>query len=87
MVTAKLNSETSCVVKAFVDATPISAPALVYKTSFDARAIALSCTLQIAKLKFWPKDWACFKASMVSKVSPDWEMVRINWFGLDTESR
>ena len=40
--TAKLNKDTNCVVKALVDATPISAPALVYKTSFDARAIALS---------------------------------------------
>ncbi len=39
------NSTVSCVVKALVEATPISGPARVGSTASDSRAMALSGTL------------------------------------------
>ena len=44
-------SAASCVVNAFVEATPISGPAWVIMTSSDSRTIELSGTLQIASVE------------------------------------
>ncbi len=44
-------SAASCVVNAFVDATPISCPACVIITSSDSRTIELSGTLQIVSVE------------------------------------
>jgi hypothetical protein len=52
-----------------------------------ARGIALSGTLQIDSVRSWPSDLAYFSASIVSRVSPDCEMVTINSFGLATTLR
>ncbi len=43
----------SCVVKALVEATPISGPASVCSTMSDSRAIALSGTLT-TDMMIWP---------------------------------
>ena len=64
---------TSWVVNAFVDATPISGPACVYKTSLDSLAILLSITLHI-DITLAPFLFASFTAARVSAVSPDWDM-------------
>ena len=42
-----MSSDKSCVVKAFVDATPISGPARVISTRSDSRTSELSGALQI----------------------------------------
>ena len=70
-VTAKPNNTINCVVKALVDATPISAPARVYNTNSLLRGSADSITLQMDKLCLCPNDCANFNASIVSSVSPD----------------
>ena len=49
--------------------------------------MALSRTLQIDSAHKWPSDLAYLGASMVSSVSPDWEMVTTSCFGLATASR
>ena len=49
--------------------------------------MALSRTLQMDSVRSWPSALARFNASMVSSVSPDCEMVTINWRGLGMESR
>ena len=46
--TTSMLSAASCVVNAFVDATPISGPARVSITSSDSRTSELSGTLQMA---------------------------------------
>jgi len=42
-------SAASCAVKHLVDATPISGPARVYSTRYEARGMAESTTLQMAE--------------------------------------
>ena len=44
-------SAVSCVVKALVEATPISGPARVNSTRSDSRTIELSATLQIESVE------------------------------------
>jgi hypothetical protein len=50
---AVASSTVSCVVKALVEATPISGPARVGSTACDSRAIALSGTLTTDR-RVWP---------------------------------
>src|SRR5579871_6722589 len=69
---AKHASAISCVVKALVDATPISGPASVGSTASDSRAILLSGTFTTERI-FCPCDLQYFKGAMVSAVSPDWD--------------
>ena len=52
------NSATSCVVKALVDATPISTPARVMNASLHSRTIALVATLQMVSVRSMPSDCA-----------------------------
>jgi len=52
-----------------------------------ARGIALSGTLQIDSVRSWPSDLAYFSASIVSRVSPDCEMVTTSWRGFATTLR
>ena len=78
---------TSCVVKAFVEATPISGPALVIKQSSDSRTKELSGTLQIARLYLKPISFALRNAAKVSAVSPDCEIVINNVSGWTTTVR
>ena len=80
-VTASPNRATSWVVNALVEATPISAPARVYNTSSLSRGREDSITLHMDRLCCMPSDWAYLSASMVSRVSPDWEMVMISCSG------
>ena len=61
-----------CVVKALVEATPISGPACVYSTSSLSRAIVASRTLQI-EITREPLSFAWRSAASVSAVSPDCE--------------
>jgi hypothetical protein len=61
-VSASRNSAVSCVLNAFVEATPISTPARVRKCSFVSRIIALVATLQIASVRSWPSERACLSA-------------------------
>ena len=68
-----------CVVKAFVDATPISGPACVYAPAFVSLAIEDPTTLQTPKTKA-PFDFASFIAAKVSAVSPDCEIAIITSF-------
>ena len=68
-------SAASCVVKALVDATPISGPARVSITSSDSRTSELSGTLQIASDDRYPACFARRSAASVSAVSPDCEIV------------
>src|SRR5690606_41924159 len=69
------------VVKALVDATPISGPAWVMITRSDSRTRELPGTLQIAKAALNPAFLAWRRAARVSAVSPDWEIVtnRQSW--------
>jgi hypothetical protein len=69
--TTSMPSAASCVVKAFVDATPISGPARVSITSSDSRTSELSGTLQIASCDRYPACFASLSAASVSAVSPD----------------
>ena len=62
-----------CVVKAFVDATPISGPACVYAPACVSLAIEDPTTLQIPKTNA-PFDFANLIAASVSAVSPDCEI-------------
>ncbi|MNM96401.1 hypothetical protein D3C81_1088770 [compost metagenome] len=66
---------TSWVVKALVEATPISGPAWVSRVRSDSRTSELVATLQIARLERKPSSLALRSAARVSAVSPDWEMV------------
>jgi len=75
------------VVKALVEATPISGPARVRNLSLLWRMSALSGTLQMARVSVSPSRWACCSAARVSAVSPDCEMVITRVPGSDTESR
>ncbi len=68
-------SAVNCVVKALVDATPISGPARVSNTRSDSRTSELSGTLQIDNDERYPDCLASRNAARVSAVSPDWEMV------------
>ena len=61
------------VVKAFVEATPISGPACVYAPAFVSLAIVDPTTLQTPNTKA-PFDFASLIAANVSAVSPDCEM-------------
>ena len=65
------NNATSCVVNAFVDATPISGPACVKKTSSESLVKELSATLQMAKVLKKFDSFAKCSAANVSAVSPD----------------
>jgi len=60
----------SWVAIALVEATPISGPAWVGKTTSEARAIELSGMLTIEAMR-WPSARACWSAASVSMVSPD----------------
>jgi hypothetical protein len=73
---ANIYSIVSCVVKALVEATPISGPAFVYRTRSDSRASELSLTLQIVRMGVF-FDFASRSAARVSAVSPDCEMRRV----------
>ena len=57
--------------KAFVEATPISGPALVKKTKSDSRAKELEGTLHIPRRAKYPASLAALKQASVSAVSPD----------------
>ena len=72
-VKAKKYKPTNWVVKALVEATPISVPALVWNFQSVSRIMALEATLQMAKVLSCPKDFACLRAAKVSAVSPDCE--------------
>ena len=61
-----------CVVKAFVEATPISGPAWVKTTLSASRASVLPRTLHMDKVDA-PRDLASLIAAIVSAVSPDWD--------------
>ena len=65
---------------AFVEATPISGPALVNNTKSDSLARELVGTLQIASEARYSFSLAKFKAAKVSAVSPDCEIVMIREF-------
>ena len=62
------------VVKALVEATPISGPARVSITRSDSRTSELSGTLQIDSVDRNPSCFASRSAASVSAVSPDCEM-------------
>ena len=81
------NRPTSCVVKAFVDATPISTPARVRYVSAHSRTMALVATLQIVRVWGMPSSRACFTAASVSAVSPLWVIVTTRVRGFGTLSR
>ena len=67
-------SAASCVVNAFVDATPISGPPRVEHGGQDSRTSELSGTpLQIASCDRYPACLARRSAASVSAVSPDCE--------------
>ena len=70
---AKLASEASWQVKALVEATPISGPAMVGSTMSESRAMEDSSTLTTAMM-VWSLALASRNAASVSAVSPDWEM-------------
>ena len=86
-VSVKRNRPTSCVVKALVDATPISTPARVRYASLHSRTIALVATLHTVSVCGMPSERACFNAAMVSAVSPLWLMVTTSVRGSGTLSR
>jgi hypothetical protein len=77
----------SWVVKALVEATPISGPARVMKRRADSRTMADSGTLQMARVLVMPRLLACLRAARVSAVSPDWEMTTTRVSGSGTDSR
>ncbi|MNT55782.1 hypothetical protein D3C72_1930470 [compost metagenome] len=83
----KRNSAVSWVVKALVEATPISTPARVMYDSLHSRTMALVDTLQMVSVFSMPSERACFRAASVSAVSPDCEMVTTSERGLGTLSR
>ena len=62
----------SWVVKALVEATPISGPASVRSSPSASRASVLSGTLTTASVG-WPSAFTWRIAASVSAVSPDWE--------------
>ena len=70
-----------CVVKAFVDATPISGPAWVYAPAWVSLAIDDPTTLHTPKTKA-PLDFASLIAANVSAVSPDCEIAITISFGV-----
>jgi hypothetical protein len=70
-IKVSINNPTNCVVKALVDATPISGPALVKNTKSDSLAKELEGTLQIPSLAKYPAPSAALKQASVSAVSPD----------------
>ena len=80
-------SAASWVVKALVEATPISGPARVSSTSSDSRTSELSGTLQIASVERKPAFRARRSAASVSAVSPDCEMETKSEFAGTTGSR
>jgi hypothetical protein len=59
-------------VKALVDATPISGPAWVWRTSWLSRAMVAPRTLQTESTRA-PRSRPSRSAARVSAVSPDWE--------------
>ena len=69
------SNETSWVRKAFVDATPISAPAFVKKEKLDSLTSDEPSTLHIDKDARYPCFFDNLNASNVSAVSPDWDKV------------
>jgi hypothetical protein len=75
------------VVKALVEATPISGPARVTKFSAHSRTIALVATLHTVSVCGMPSARACFSAASVSAVSPLCEMVTTRVRGSGTLSR
>ena len=74
-------------VKALVEATPISTPARVMYASAHSRTIALVATLQTVSVCAMPSERACFSAASVSAVSPLCEIVTTSVFGFGTLSR
>ena len=67
---AKHASTANCAVNAFVEATPISGPALIGKTNSDSLAIELSTTFTI-EIVLLTLPLTFLKAANVSAVSPD----------------
>src|SRR5690625_7835302 len=67
------SSATSWVVKALVEATPISGPASVIRYRSELRTREESGTLQMASVARKGNSAACSRAPRVSVVSPDWD--------------
>src|ERR1700716_3205289 len=65
----------SCVVNAFVEATPISGPARVSMTSSDSRTSELGGGVKMERKERDPDCCASRSAASVSAVSPDCEIV------------
>ena len=72
MARARHSSVVNCVVKALVEATPISGPAWVTSTASLSRAMELCGTLTMLRIG-WPDRRTRRSASSVSIVSPDCE--------------
>ena len=75
-----------CVVKALVEATPISGPACVYAPAFVSLAIVDPTTLHTPKTKA-PLDFANLIAASVSAVSPDCDIAITTSFSVITGLR
>ena len=69
-----------------VEATAISGPAHVYRTSCDSRAIELPTTLTMDNI-LEPFFFASLNANKVSIVSPDWLIIIVKFFSLINGSR
>ena len=74
-------------VKALVEATPISTPARVMKASAHSRTIALVATLHTVSVCAMPSERACLSAASVSAVSPLCVMVTTSVRAWGTLSR
>jgi hypothetical protein len=83
---ARIKSAVSCEVKALVEATPISGPALVVMVPEARRVMAAPTTLQMAMV-LDPLSMSSVWAAMVSAVSPDWVMRRPMAWGSAMGSR
>ena len=81
---ANPNNAINCVVKAFVEATPISGPAFVIKCAPVSFTIELVSTLQMERVMFIPCSLADCNAASVSAVSPDCEITTTKVSGLGT---
>ena len=81
-----MKSAVSWAVKALVEATPISGPALVVMVPWAWRVMAAPTTLQMARV-LEPLAMSSRWAARVSAVSPDWVMRRPMAWGSAMGSR
>ena len=81
-----MKSAVSWAVKALVEATPISGPALVVRVPWALRVMAAPTTLQMARV-LEPLAMSSAWAARVSAVSPDWVMSRPMAWGSAMGSR